>query len=176
MFVGSNILCFNARKPHPPIALYVKYRCVGVYLLIFALTTLPSKNTKFCNPRKFPAIQRSWLLCKQFPSVLQLLRIIQGLLGNTFSQPWLALECSSLQTFFALLSCWVYQILPQEEEWSLREGPAQTGSTLLSSVACLEILQEVQHKQKCEVDSGTIDITLARCWGMLHCRSTVCAI
>ncbi len=52
------------------------FQCQFIPVLIFALTTLPSKNAKFCNSRKFPAIRRSWLLCKQFPSVLQLLRII----------------------------------------------------------------------------------------------------
>ena len=27
----KTFLRFNARKPHPPITLHVKYRCVGVY-------------------------------------------------------------------------------------------------------------------------------------------------
>ena len=40
MFMCSSILRFNARKPHPPIALHVKYRCVGVYP-IFASSFCP---------------------------------------------------------------------------------------------------------------------------------------
>ena len=43
MFVGSNIRIFNARKPHPPIALHVKYRCVGS-ILISASSVHPRKT------------------------------------------------------------------------------------------------------------------------------------
>ncbi len=55
----SWVLRFNVRKPHPPIALHVKYRCVGVYssFNFRVITTLPSKNAKFCTPQKFPTIR-----------------------------------------------------------------------------------------------------------------------
>ncbi len=39
------VVRFNAKKPHPPQALHVKYWCVGP-VLIFMLTALPSKNAK----------------------------------------------------------------------------------------------------------------------------------
>ncbi len=54
MFVGSNNYSrFNARKPHPPIAVHV----TGVWEFIpFALTALPSKNMKFYIPRNFPVL------------------------------------------------------------------------------------------------------------------------
>ena len=84
MFASSNSR-FNARKPHPPIALHVKYLRVGVYpeesggflsmqpfqyinivskggagvgekaSFNFRVTALPSKNAKCCTSRKFLA-------------------------------------------------------------------------------------------------------------------------
>ena len=42
------IFGFNARKPHPPLALHVKYQCMGVYpILIFPLAALPSNCSRF---------------------------------------------------------------------------------------------------------------------------------
>ena len=49
----------NANKPHPPIGFAPAYTGAWEFIpvLIFALTTLPSKNAKICTPRKFPAIR-----------------------------------------------------------------------------------------------------------------------
>ena len=51
---GCNIR-FNAKKPHPPQSLHVKYRRMGVSPSFnFALTALPSKNAKFAPRENFP--------------------------------------------------------------------------------------------------------------------------
>ncbi len=51
MFVDCNI-CISI-----PSFACDKYRCVGVYPgFNFRVTALPLKDTKFCTPRKFPAI------------------------------------------------------------------------------------------------------------------------
>ena len=70
MFMGSNIY-LNPRKPHQPIALHVKYRCVEVYhiFLILMLTVLPSKNVKVCtlqiNISRYSYYFRSTLIYKE---------------------------------------------------------------------------------------------------------------
>ena len=72
---------FNARKPHSPIPLYVKYRCVGVYPgFNVHVTALPSKNAKFCTPRKFPVIYGTcFLWCDHVRVVLHVLRkVLKG--------------------------------------------------------------------------------------------------
>ena len=48
------ILCFNAKKPHPPHMKYRKY-CVWEFLPVnFRMPALPSKNVKICTTRNFP--------------------------------------------------------------------------------------------------------------------------
>ncbi len=49
MFASSQCLRLNARKPHPPIALHVKYRCVHGSLSHFRVFFLPLKNAPHEN-------------------------------------------------------------------------------------------------------------------------------
>ncbi len=57
--VGSNIrVSMSGNHTLAPIALHVKYQCVGVIsVLMFALAARPLKNAKFCTSRTFSALR-----------------------------------------------------------------------------------------------------------------------